>query len=528
MNKFMGKRTGVVALIGTLALAGAMGGCQSTNTRTDRTDAAQDDKPTTQRSGSIWGGTYRPDLGDGDVMTEMAFPTGDKRTSALLVHQVSPAEVMRGAAFPFSYHVTNLTDGTLSNVTLSLDSKSNLAIERSTPGGTSSGDAVVWSLGEFGPKETKVIRLTGSAERVGTASDCISVSYNNFLCSTVQVVEPALALTKTATQRTLKCDAITLRYTIRNTGTGLATDARITDTLPEGLAMENGSRSVSIPVGDLAAGESKTYEVTANASRTGTFSSPASASAGGGLEADARATETLVIAPALRLSSECRDDQFLGRNMTYSYTLENTGDGEAAGATASVTIPSGTRLVSASSGGRTQGSRVVWDFSTLAPGAERDFSITVLADAAGEYESTATAGAACADAVERACTTEVRGIPAVLLEVIDETDPVEVGDQTVYVIRVTNQGSAPDSDVRIVADLPDEQTFVSATGTTSATPRGQRVTFAPVRTLGVGAVAEWRITVRANAGGDVRFRVEMNTEELSSPVNETEATNLYE
>jgi len=528
MKTTTGKRTGIAALIGSLALAAVMGGCQTTNNRAQADDDAPETQTTSGQGSVLPWGTYTPELSDGQVMSEMAFPTGQKRTSAVLLHQVTPAEVTRGADFPFSYHVTNLTDATLQNVTVALNSMSNLEVENSRPSGNETSAGMIWALGELGPKQTKVIALTGSAAEVGIASDCISVSYNNYLCATVKVVEPALALTKTATARTLECEEITLSYTIRNTGSGIATNARITDTLPRGLAMANGSRNVEIPVGSLAAGEAKTYEVMATASRTGTFASPASATASGGLEADARETETLVVAPELRLTSECRDGQFLGRDMTYTYTLENTGDGEARATTARVAIPSGTRVVSASSGGRTQGSNVVWDLSTLAPGAERSFSVTVLASEAGDYRAVAMADAECADAVERACTTEVRGIPAVLLEVIDETDPVEVGDQTVYVIRVTNQGTAPDTNVRIVADLPDQQRFISATGTTNANARGQTLTFAPVRSLDVGAQAEWRIVVRAAAPGDVRFRVEMNTDELSSPVNETEATNLYE
>ena len=531
MNIAQAKRTGVAALMAALALTGAIAaGCQSTASRDAQDDQASDsmkDDTKPKTTGTMWG-TYRPDLGDGEVMSEMAFPTGEKRTSAVLLHQVTPAEVTRGSDFPFSYHVTNLTESTLQNVTVSLNSKNNLEIASSNPSGASSDGGMLWALGELGPKETRVIDLTGSASEVGIASDCISVSYNNFLCSTVKVVEPALALTKSATPRVLACEEIALRYTVRNTGTGVATDVEVNDTLPRGLEMPNGSRDVVIPVGDLAAGESKTFEVKAMASRTGTFESPASATAGGGTEADARATETIVVAPELELTSECRDTQFLGRDMTYSYTLENTGDGEARGTTATAMIPSGTSFVGASSGGRQQGNRVVWDFDTLAPGGTRDFSITVLADEAGGFESTAMADAECADAVERACSTEVEGIPAILLEVIDESDPVEVGSQTVYEIRVSNQGSAPDSEIRIVADLPDQQRFVSAAGPTSANARGQTVTFDPIPTLNVGDVAVWRVTIRADAPGDVRFRVELNSDRLTSPVNETEATNLYE
>jgi uncharacterized repeat protein (TIGR01451 family) len=538
MKNRKGLRTSIMLAAG-IGLAATLIGCNSTTTRTERADdhhggidltgADQTSAPaTTERPRNTSWGYYSPSLNDGETMARMAFPTGEVRTSAILLHQVMPGEVVRGQDFDFTYHVTNLTSSELQNVIVSLNSKSNLEISESDPTASNSGGDMVWALGNFAPKETKIIHLTGMASKVGQASDCITVSYNNFLCASLNVVEPALALTKTATERALKCDEIVFRFTVKNTGTGAANNVVITDTLPEGVAMANGSRNVNIPVGTLASGESKTYEVKAMASETGTFRNTANATADGGLSAESGSTSTVIVAPELALSSKCSETQFLGRNMNFGYTLENVGSGEAATTTASATIPAGTSLVRASEGGRVSGNRVVWDFGTLAKGAKRDFSITVLASDAGEYTSSAVANASCAESVEDSCTSGVKGIPAVLLEVVDITDPVEVGGQTTYVITVTNQGSAKDTNVRVVATLPDQQAYVGSTGTTAGTVNGQRITFSPVGTLAVGAQASWRITVRADAAGDVRFRLEMTSDNLTSPVIETEATNLYE
>ena len=154
--------------------------------------------------------------------------------------------------------------------------------------------------------------------------------------------------------------------------------------------------------------------------------------------------------------------------------------------------------------------------------------MTVSASSIGTYTSTVVANADCADSVSDSCRTEVKGIPAILLEVVDITDPVEVGQQTTYVITVTNQGSANDNNIRIVATLPAEQSFVSASGATNGSANGKTVTFAPSGPLAPGAAITWRVTVRADAAADSRFRVEMTSANLTSEVIETEATNLYE
>lgn len=508
-----------------MMLGALLSGCTQTQSTND--DTRPMDAEDTSVQSNAWG-YYSPRLGADESAARMAFPTGDVQTSALLVHQVMPNEVARGQDFGFSYHVTNLTNAELQNVMVMLSSSSNLEVSASEPQGSSADSGMTWAMGDLGPGETKVISLTGSAEKVGIATDCITVSYNNFLCATVRVVEPALALTKTATAQALACDEIVLRYMVENTGSGAADNVMIKDTLPEGLAMSNGSRSVSIPVGTLAAGESKAYEVRVRASGTGEYESPAMATADGSLEADADATNTVVTAPELAVTIECSEMQFLGRNLTYNYSIENTGDGVANTSTASATIPQGATVVRMSDGGRVVGNNVVWDFGAMNAGASKNFSMTVAVSSIGRYTSTVTGNAACADSVSDSCTTEVQGIPAILLEVVDITDPVEVGQQTTYVITVTNQGSAADTNIRIVTKLPAEQSFVSATGATNATANGKTITFAPLGSLAPGAATSWRVTVRADSAADSRFSVEMTSDNLTSPVNETEATNLYE
>ncbi|MGV6813399.1 MAG: hypothetical protein ACWA5W_00155 [Phycisphaerales bacterium] len=513
--------------IGTGVVLGALlGGCSTTNTVPEENNEVVREPEQAPKSANIWG-YYSPRLAAGESASRMAFPTGDPKTSALLVHQVMPNQVRKGQDFDFSYHITNLTNAEMQNVMVMMNSSSNLDVSASTPSAANTDGGMSWAMGDFGPGETKVINMTGSAGEVGVASDCITVSYNNFLCATVNVVEPALALTKTATAEALKCDVIVLRYVVKNAGNGDATNVVIKDTLPNGLAMSNGSRSVNIPVGTLAAGESKAYEVRANASTTGTFESPAMATADG-LEADADATTTVITAPEMAVAVECTESQFLGRNFSYNYSITNDGDGVANNATASASIPSGTSVVRTSNGGRVVGSNVVWDFGAMEAGATKNFSMTVAASNIGRYTSSVTGNASCAESVSDSCTTVIKGIPAILLEVVDITDPVEVGQETTYVITVTNQGTAADTNIQIVGTLPEAQSFISASGATAGSASGKTVTFAPSGPLAPGAQISWRITVRADAEADSRFRVEMTSERLSDPVIETEATNLYE
>jgi hypothetical protein len=176
------------------------------------------------------------------------------------------------------------------------------------------------------------------------------------------------------------------------------------------------------------------------------------------------------------------------------------------------------------------GSGGTWNIGTLNANESRTITVTGRGAQAGKLEGRFTATAYCAEAQTQTVRTEFVGIPALLIEVVDQNDPVRIGGNEIYTITVTNQGSAVDKNVRIKIDRPPQQDFVSAEGQTrleNANP-GRSFEFPPVRALAPGAKATWRVTVKANAAGDVRFKTTLNSDNLTSGVTEEESTNLYD
>jgi uncharacterized repeat protein (TIGR01451 family) len=102
-----------------------------------------------------------------------------------------------------------------------------------------------------------------------------------------------------------------------------------------------------------------------------------------------------------------------------------------------------------------------------------------------------------------------------------------VGSELTYTIKVLNQGSAVGTNIAINCTLPPEEEYVSSTGPTKAKVVGKSVNFAPIPSLAPKAEAVFKLKVKALAAGDVRFKVEMNSDQITRPVMETESTNLY-
>lgn len=471
---------------------------------------------------------YRPAVGAGQSISELSFPTGDKRTSAVMLQQVMPKQVRAGANYDTEIHVTNITQGTLQNVVVNGESMDNMAIVSSNPAaGRGAAGNAQWVLGDLGPCKTSIIKVVAKADKVGNASNCLSVSYNNVLCSALEVVQPALQLTKTMTSEAMMCDAITATLEVKNTGSGAAEGVVIKDNLPAGLTTADGKQSVELAIGNLAGGQSATRTMQLKASKKGRFENNATATATGGLTANSNTVAVVVKQPELAINIKCPERVFLGRDAKYDITVANKGDAACNSTTLTANIAGGT-FKSASDGGTASAAGASWNLGTIPAGGTKTVSVTLGSGAIGTASVSATANCACATAVTADCKTSLQGIPAILVECVDENDPVEVGGQTTYHIEVKNQGSAPGTGIKVSLELPAQEDFVSGTGATAVTAAGKAITMASLPTLAPGATATWHVTIKANAPGDVRLRLKVTSDQFSNPIEETESTNLYQ
>lgn len=438
-----------------------------------------------------------------------------------------PLEVAVNTKFDYTIKATNPSNQMLSDVVVTEMLPGNFKVADTNPKAQADGGKLMFALGTLDPGQTKSITISGMATNTECVKSCATVTYVIPTCAAVRVVEPALKLTKTAPASVLLCDPIPVQFVVTNTGTGSAGEVKIEDTLPAGLKTVDGKSSLAFNAGTLGAGQSKTFSTTLKADKTGKYENKAVATSSTGLKAEAT-TVTEVRQPVLAIAKTGPDKLYLGRPVEYVVTISNKGDAPAADLVIEDQLPAGVKFVSATDGGIAQAGRVRWNLGTLAAGASRKVSVTVMPDQPATLTNTVTATATCAEGVKASVKTAVAGIPAVLLEVIDVDDPIRVGNNETYVITVTNQGSAPDTNIRIVCALEDTQEYVSSGGATNGRLSGNQVVFEPLATLAPKAKATWRVVVKAVKAGDVRFKVTMNTDQLGRPVEETEATHQYE
>ncbi|MFH1749017.1 MAG: hypothetical protein ABIG44_18450 [Planctomycetota bacterium] len=458
--------------------------------------------------------------------TQKAYPTGDPGTSVILIERLAPAEVRVGEAYSYEVKFTNLTSAELTGLVLTEEYPPNFNASNVQPQPDSqTGNELIWELDRFGPRQSKVIRISGSTNQLEELTFCARVAFSTVTCDVTKVVEPQLSLTKTAPAEVLICDPIPLRFVVTNTGSGVARDVSITDRLPDGWTANDGRAELTFNAGDLVAGQSREFTATVRSARTGEYVNTARAIEGGGLTAEDSAATT-VHQPVLAVTKSGPRFRYIGRPAIFQLTVVNEGDAPAANTMLVDAIPAGTEFVEASDDGRYASGRVTWNLGTLAPGAQRAVSLTLRPTRPGTVENTAQATAICAEA-SAATTMEVKGIPAILLEVVDIHDPIEVNGQETYEITILNQGSANGTNIVVTCTLPAEEQYISSSGPTNAGVAGQTITFAPLPTLAPKAQVKYNVVVKGVTVGDVRFKVSMTSDQVTSPVAETESTHIY-
>jgi len=448
-------------------------------------------------------------------------------SGAIKLDKIMPSEVRLNAPFDYSITVTNITDMDVADVVVTENIPGNFSTKSTNPAATKGEGKLVWKLGSFDPKESRKITISGIATNTECVKTCGAATYVIPVCANVQVVQPKLQLVKTAPAEVLLCDPIPVKFVVTNSGTGSAQNVKIEDNLPADLRTADGRSKLLFDAGTLETGQSRQFTAELKASKTGKYVNKAVASSAGGLKAESETT-TIVRQPVLAISKTGPEKRYLGRSVEYEITVTNKGDAPAKDLVLKDQLPSGVKFVSASDRGKVVAGKVQWNLGSLAAGKSRKFAVTVMPNKAGTVTNSVVATATCAEGVRASVKTLVAGIPAVLLEVVDIDDPIEIGGQTTYMIIATNQGSSPGTNISIVCTLEDNEQYVSSSGATSGTLAGNTITFAPLRSLAPKAKATWRVVVKAVKAGDVRFKVTMNTDQLTRPVEETEATHLYE
>ncbi|NLG43144.1 MAG: DUF11 domain-containing protein [Phycisphaerae bacterium] len=479
-----------------------------------------------------------------ETCSSIYLPTGDRSDAVLKLEKCGPREVRSGEPFKYTIKVTNRTKHALRNVTVIDELPQDVSVQgpigggagwipHDRPAGAHAANVVRYPIGDLGPRETRCIEQCGVAGGTGCLSSCLTAQYDLYACLQTAVTQPQLALCMTGPQDVFICRSdqdANLHVTVRNTGSATADNVRVTVSImpPPGAPQLTAAADSERMVGALGCDEERSFDICLPVLAPGEYRVAAQAVGDAGLRTER--SELLFFArfAALNIRAAGPDQELIGLPIEYRILIENTGNAPDTNVTVTAELPPGVLFLEATDGGQPAGERVVWNIGNFPPGQPRELGLRVRAtDVARTINPVFVVCGDCGGQQSVMLATALEGVPALLLEMIDIQDPLRIGELVEYRVTIINQGSAPETNIRMAARLPDELTFVRSAGPTEPRVEGPELTFATVPLLPPKEKITWTIFAHCDRPGDMRMAVQVQSDQAERPIRETEATRVY-
>jgi uncharacterized repeat protein (TIGR01451 family)/fimbrial isopeptide formation D2 family protein len=457
-------------------------------------------------SASVGTATAEP-LGGGDPDTASASLTVGP-VADLALAKTGPATVPAGGQLTWSLAVTNNGPDPATGVTIVDGLPAGTVFASADTGCTNAGETVTCAVGPLANGATATRQVTVTVPvALGDATVLNSATVhgdqgddhpeNNPATASTQVGPSAdLAIAKSGPSQANADGTIAWTLVASNGGPSTATGVNVTDAVPAGASLVSATptqgscsangQTLGCALGTLANGGAAQIQVVAHLAPTIAGQTLRNSASIGGQQPDPNsannsATAATSVGPpapadydlALAKSVAAPAKPAIGQRLRYALTVTNHGPAAATKVKLTDTLPSALHYVSASlPGGRCtqRGSVVTCTLASLASGARRQASVTVVPVRAGKVSNTATVAGAVADeraANNRAIATTTVATPRAVLRVVKTASTrgsVEPGQRVRFRIRVTATGRAAAAGVVVCDRLPSALTYVSVAG----------------------------------------------------------------
>lgn len=318
----------------------------------------------------------------------------------------------------------------------------------------------------------------------------------------IEVTQPVLSMAVSGPAEVLFGETATFKFDVTNSGTGAAENVQVR--LPEELGGD------SKPLGNIPAGESRSFVLEVTPAEAGEMVISATALADGGLTKEASA-KFITRRGRLEIDAIGPEFKYAGTVANYDIVIRNSGDAMATDVIAAAALPEGAEYIDGIEGGELVEGGVRWTIGQLSPGEERRYSVRVILTKAGSLQfETGARGAgdlAGADMVE----TTVEAVADLTLNVEDPQGPKPIGEEVTYTLHITNRGSKQATDVRIVCQFSDGIEPTRVVGHPAELAPGQ-VIIQPIARIDAGQELVIEVKAKASRGENLTFRAELTCE----------------
>ncbi|MEW4487692.1 hypothetical protein AB1L42_06395 [Thalassoglobus sp. JC818] len=449
------------------------------------------------------------------------------QTPSLTIEWKTNSEINVGQQFDCDLVISNNGKATATRVEVQARLPQNVRVVDTEPKPDQSETFLGWEFAELKPGQQKTIKVSMIPFQRGAVNADASVRFSGTASGVFEVAEPMLALKLTGPQEVHVGDSVPHSVIVTNPGTGVAKNVRVEAFIPKGLEHIRGERLL-MEIGSLNPGESRHVRLAMSAVAGGTHDVMVHAVADNGLD-EQISSAVHVIAPNLMAEVSGPRLRYLGREGTFKLSVKNDGQAATNNVQLMHKIPDGFKFVSADRGVQfdRNAKMLIWFVGRLDVKQSAELNVTLMAEKSGAFKHLIRATSEHGTLADAELDCRIEGASSLSVAVVDLDDPVEVGTEAVYEVRVKNEGTAAAKDVGLTCELAQGTAFVHAEGPAAHVSEGNEVIFRTTPELAPGETATFRVRVASKTPGNMRFRARVTSESVPEPLTTDELTKFY-
>ena len=405
----------------------------------------------------------------------------------------------------------------------------------------SSRNAIVWNMNKMNQGQSAELTYAVMSKGSGVYTVCATATAKFVDCISAEIVKPLLSCNVNIPEKMSLLDGyVRGDFSVKNAGRYVAKDCTVEVTL-NNLQLESGQQYVKFTGVSITAGDSyaKSLKIKPIADGDCSMLVRVTCPTANNTECSDAA---VVATPELTISKSAPGLVYVGSTFLYSITVKNIGNAEVTNLVIRDHMPEGMSYVGSTYSGRFSRGKVTWRLNSL--GAKRQVKVYIKVKAVQEkaspgWENVVYANCNELNRIKANAFTIVDIVPALNISIIDDIDPVRVGDTFVYTIAVNNEGKEEATNVRVKFTLPAEASYVEHSailgrlsgggeikGSYQATTR--QVIFETITMLKPGSGSKFQIKLKAEQEGSAVGTATATFKEFSKPFSAQEPTTFYQ
>ena len=477
--------------------------------------------PASEPPGGLPPNTPTGPVGDPFLLPADRLMTGPQ-TVGLRVEVVSPEFANLSLESEFWIKVTNVGPNDASGVMVRYPLPKDVEYVSSEPeAARNDGSLILWQLNTLSSRGEKIIKVKVRPRAKGAIDHAVTVTMMAGGRARTMVRQPQLQIDIRADKpKPMKGETVVFDIDVNNVGDHPARDVIVNALLSGGLKHPAGQElklalKKELGVSSIPPGEKVSLKLEAETTAMGPQTCNISLTSRDIVEDVKKQIDIDVVNPNLELTIAGPSERHPDSRVRYTINVRNSGTASARNVLVAANVPreGSPQTADPKPTWNPEKRRMDWAIGELHPGDERTFTIEVKMGRVGLFTlSAATTYEGLAQSIKASHSTDIRGIPRLVLSVTEPRGVLDEGEESVYEIRIRNDGSKEATSLIVQGKVTENMRVLGLEGSdqrgSNPPPQDERTAVFPlIERLPPGGEVTMAIRVKALAAGDATCQV---------------------